>query len=254
MHLITKSLIMGRSHAIRRRRPITLQITPQSPSIEIATRENPNLLGFRCLGELFRPIDDYFIGLWNRASTTCSSMVLVELEQNVRTGVPVSLNVVDTQLANIRVSQQWLRTIIWQLCTMLGYLSSDAVHENLTFRYPLKIAQDLAISTWKLPLHSMQMHGIGLTEKVFDITCTLIDVISCIPMEDVKSNSFEIGPEDNLKHFFSLIAQLPGGPDKYLPLLVTKVDQMLPSMVAPITRHIHLPKSKQIVSLDRKGG
>ncbi|KAJ9634451.1 hypothetical protein H2204_006276 [Knufia peltigerae] len=176
-----------------------------------------------------------------------SERYLVELEQKIRTGVPASLDVVDTQLANIRVSQQWLRTIIWQLCTMLGYLSSDAVHENLTFRYPLKIAQDLAISTWKLPHHSMQMHGIGLTEKVFDITCTLIDVISCIPMEDVKSNGFEIGPEDNLKHFFSLIAKLPGGSDKYLPLLVTKVDQMLPSMVAPISRHIHLPASKQLV-------
>lgn len=234
-----------RSHAIRRRRPITLQITPQSPSLEDLAKNSPHLVGFRCLAELFKPIDDYFISLWNRASTNCSPHFLVESEQNIRRGVATSLDIVDTQLANIRVSQQWLRVIVWQLCTMLGYLSSDAAHESLTFRYPLKIAQDLAISTWKLPLHSMQMHGIGLTEKVFDIACTLIDVISCIPTEDIKSNGFEIGPEDNLKHFFSLIARLPGGRDKYLPLLVTKVDQMLPAMTAPLARHIHVPLNKQ---------
>ncbi|KAK5442698.1 hypothetical protein LTS15_010905 [Exophiala xenobiotica] len=228
-----------------RRRPITLQITPQCPRLEDLARNSPHLVGFRCLAELFKPIDDYFISLWNRASTNCSAHFLVESEQNIRRGVATSLDIVDTQLANIRVSQQWLRVIVWQLCTMLGYLSSDAAHESLTFRYPLKIAQDLAISTWKLPLHSMQMHGIGLTEKVFDITCTLIDVISCIPTEDVKSNGFETGPEDNLKHFFSLIARLPGGRDKYLPLLVTKVDQMLPAMTVPLARHIHVPLNKQ---------
>jgi len=196
------------------------------------------------VAELFRPIDDNFIALWNRASTIASGETLVRLEENLRSIVPPSLDLVETQLANIRVSQQWLRVIVWQLSTMLGFLSSDSTDESLTFRYPLKIAQDLAISTWKLPLHSMQMHGIGLTEKVFDIAFTLIDVIAYIPSGEAKASGFEIGPEDNLKHFLSLISQLPGGDRKYLPLLMTKVEQTLPEMTAPLARHLRIPLEK----------
>lgn len=196
------------------------------------------------MAELFKPIDDNFIALWNRASSNCASITLVQLEERLRTTVPASLDIPETLLANIRVSQQWLRVTVWQLCTMLGFLSSEAANESLTFRYPLQIARDLAISTWKLPLHSMQMHGIGLTEKVFDIACTLTDVISCMPSPDVKSKGFEIGPADNLKHFFSLISQLPGGQSKYLPLLVTKVEQTVPSLTTPIARYLHQPTTE----------
>lgn len=127
---------------------------------------------------------------------------------------------------------------------MLGFLSSETADESLSFRYPLRIAQDLAISTWKLPLHSMQMHGIGLTEKVFDIAFTLVDVIAYIPSGEAKASGFEIGPEDNLKHFLSLISQLPGGDRKYLPLLMTKVEQTLPEMTAPLARHLRPPLDK----------
>lgn len=203
--------------------------------------DDPDLIGFRYLAELFRPIDDNFIALWNRASSNASKSGLVDLEKSLRSMVPSALDLIDTQLANIRVSQQWLRVIVWQLSTMLGFLSSDAAEESMTFRYPLRIAQDLAISTWKLPLHSMQMHGIGLTEKVFDIAFTLVDVIAYIPSGEAKVSGFEIGPEDNLKHFLALISQLPGGERKYLPLLMTKVEQTLPDMTAPLARHLRLP-------------
>ncbi|KIV92958.1 hypothetical protein PV10_04209 [Exophiala mesophila] len=231
-------LISERSHAIRRRRPITLQITPQSPSINDTTKQSPGLVGFGYLAELFESVDDNFIALWNRASSTESSSDLVQLEEKICKVIPDLLDIAESQVSNIRVSQQWLRMIIWQLCTMLGFLSSEADHESLTFRYPLRISRDLAMLTWKLPVHSMQVHGMGLTEKVFDIAFTLIDVISCIPIAEARSSGFEVGPEDNLKHFLSLIAQLPGGKGKYLPLLVSKVEQSLPGMAAPIMRHV----------------
>lgn len=198
----------------------------------------PDLAGFRYLAELFQVVDDRFIALWNRASTSDSSIELVQLEEKIRQGVPDVLDIAEPQIANVRVSQQWLRMMVWQLCTMLGFLSTEAIHDSLTFRYPLNIARDLAISTWKLATQSMQVHGMGLTEKVFDVAFTLIDVISCIPVDEARSSGFMIGPEDNLNHFLSLIAQLPGGKAKYLPLLVTKVEQTLPAMTAPILRHL----------------
>jgi len=147
----------------------------------------------------------------------------------------------DSQLANIRVTQQWLHIIVWQLCTTLGFLSSaSSLHDCLTFRYPIQVARDLAVITWKLPLQSMQVHGMGLTEKLFDVSYTLIDVMSCMSStEDATYQSaFEIGPKDCLKHFFLLIARLSGGHSKYLPLLLTKVEQALPSMTTTLGRHL----------------
>ena len=72
------------------------------------------------------------------------------------------------------------------------------------------------------------------------MACTLTDVISCLPAAETKSSGFELGPEDYLKHFFWLISTLRGGRRRFLPLLLTKVDQTLPGMVRPIFQHLRL--------------
>jgi hypothetical protein len=70
-------------------------------------------------------------------------------------------------MADLRVSQQWLRTMIWQLSTTAGFLSSKASHPCMEFRYPLQIARDLSLATWKLSTQSMETHGIGLVGEPF---------------------------------------------------------------------------------------
>ena len=67
-------------------------------------------------------------------------------------------------------------------------------------------------------------------EKVFDVACTLTDVISCVPFE---SQTFEIGPSGYLQQFLNLIASLRGGRTKFLPLLIAKVSETLPSVITP---------------------
>lgn len=76
------------------------------------------------------------------------------------------------------------------------------------------------------------------------MACTLTDVIFCLPQTETKASSgFELGPEDYLKHFISLISKLRGGRTKLLPLLLARVGQALPSMVNPISKHLdlHIP-------------
>ncbi|KAK9234465.1 hypothetical protein V1525DRAFT_350177 [Lipomyces kononenkoae] len=232
-------LVSERSHAIRRYRPITLQITPETPELkEDISGANT---GLKYLAELFRPFDDTFMALWNKADALCLPPSLVGLEQKVLAAIPESaIDLSDDQIANLRVSQQWLRTMVWRLATSLGFLSSSSVNECMTFRYPLQIAKDLTVSTFKIPQQSMEVHGIGLTEKVYDVACTLTDVLSCIPSIELRSSSFELGPEDYLNYFFSLIHRLRGGQSRFLPLLLKIVDQTLPSLITPITRHLQI--------------
>lgn len=92
----------------------------------------------------------------------CSVASLVNIEDCIQQAVPPNLDISDFQLADLRISQQWLRTMVWQLSITLGFLSSHSEHQCMTFQYPLQIARDLVFSTWKLPLQSMEAHGVGL--------------------------------------------------------------------------------------------
>ena len=67
-------------------------------------------------------------------------------------------------------------------------------------------------------------------EKVFDVACTLTDVISCVPFEPT---SFEVGPSGYLQQFLNLISSLRGGRTRFLPLLLAKVSETLPSVITP---------------------
>jgi SP family general alpha glucoside:H+ symporter-like MFS transporter len=87
---------------------------------------------------------------------------LLRLEYDVRTALPQFLEVTNEEIANVRISQFWLRTKLWELFPRFGYLSSESVHECLTFEYPIAIAKDLVAATMALPVASLQIHGIGM--------------------------------------------------------------------------------------------
>jgi hypothetical protein len=59
--------------------------------------------------------------------------------------------------------------------------------------------------------------------------------MACVPLEPV---AFEVGPRDYLNQFLTLIATLRGGDSRFLPLLLAKINEVLPSMAAPIARPI----------------
>lgn len=68
-------------------------------------------------------------------------------------------------------------------------------------------------------------------EKLFDVACTLIDVIACVPL---SPTSYEMGPRDYLNRFVALISSLRGGQSRYLPLLQNKIAEVLPSYQLPL--------------------
>lgn len=67
--------------------------------------------------------------------------------------------------------------------------------------------------------------------------------MACLSAAGLRSSGFKLGPQDYLKHFSTLIHDLPGGRRRFLPLLLTKIGQTLPSMVDPITVHLKLQPS-----------
>ncbi|KAH7148245.1 hypothetical protein EDB81DRAFT_841881 [Dactylonectria macrodidyma] len=229
-HLFWVLLISERSHAIRYRRPITLQVTPETPELDTSDH---SLVGFWSLAALFRPIDTSFVALLNHevVATPPSPDAIDYVETAVNTAIKATLELHDTQKANLRITQLWLRVIIWKLRLRLGYLSEGARQHSLTYRYPLEVAKELTLSTRDLPIDSIKVHGVGLTEKLYDIASSVVDVLARVPIAPSSPQGLVMGAslEDDLTYIRNLIIQLPSGISTYDPLLKKQIQQTLPS-------------------------
>lgn len=246
-------LVSERSHGIRYRRPITLQITPTTPSLDFCA--DPVFTGLASLVALFKPLDTGFMALLNQEVTSAfgtPAMVagpLDVVERSITAALPgptspslglspvmgpgigagngtgqISLpsmspdgrlfdsasvspttttstevtcllptgHLHTTQVANLKITQLWLRVILWQIRLRIGLLipppasvtSPVPIKESLTYHHPLSIAHELVLVTKSLPLESIRIHGVGLTEKVFDVACAMVDVLAKVPIED----------------------------------------------------------------------
>ncbi|KAF6826341.1 hypothetical protein CPLU01_09708 [Colletotrichum plurivorum] len=245
-------LVSERSHGIRYRRPVTLQITTDSP--RAADGDDLSLSGFWSLAALFAPLDTSFIALLNqeKVATPPSNAALSYVEAAVNAALrwsphpPAELK--DTQKANLRVTQLWLRIIIWQLRLRLGYLVAEesTAGASMTYRYPLEVARDLVLSTRDLPTDSIKVHGVGLTEKLFDIASAAVDVLARVPIAPSSPLHHRGGvggaggggrPEDDLDYMRRLITRLPGGNSIYDELLEKHIQQAVPSMALGTLRH-----------------
>ena len=153
---------VNRAHGIRRGRPVTLQITPATPLLDLL--EDPK--GLQYLADLLLPFDDTFFAIWTGSGQECSKDWLLGVEERLRTALPAVLQVSNEQAANLRVSQLWLQIKMWELFPRFGFLSSSSTHECLTFRYPIGVAKKMASLDIALPIESMQIHGVGLVSAI----------------------------------------------------------------------------------------
>lgn len=228
-------VVSERSHAIRYRRPTTLQITAATPDPATLMREcvDPHALaGFWSLTSLFRPVDTSFIATLNgeTVSNPPSSAVLDSIESGVNSALNsfTSAALQTTQRANLNITQLWLRIIVWQVRLRLGYLTETApALSSHTYHYPLEVAHDLERSTCSLDLDSMRIHGAGLTEKLFDIASVVVNVLARVPIGLEKAQA-----EKHLGYVKRLIQQLPGGTTVYGKLLEKHLCAALPETYA----------------------
>ncbi|KXJ89112.1 hypothetical protein Micbo1qcDRAFT_111162, partial [Microdochium bolleyi] len=240
-------LISERSHGIRYRRPVTLQITSAGPILPMyPASQQPLHAGFVCLAALFRPLDTSFIALLNQELSSIRPSVesLDEVENGVATALDErSMAVLEaTQKANLYVTQAWLLIIIWQLRLRLGQLiaptepiqSANAATAgsarpgiSRTYGYPLQVARNLTISVQDLPVDSIKVHGVGITEKVFDVACAAANVLARIPNShgDMTQLTRKAVAENDFAYLRRLMQQLPSGSTVYDDLLVKHISQ-----------------------------
>lgn len=219
--------ITERAYALQRHRPLTLQRTIDLPTVSPGP-EAPILTGFLDLVSLFQNFDDTFLSLWNLASadTTTSPQSLIRLQDILKLSLPDVSDRTEIQQADLLVSKQWLKTMVWQLCVTKGLLSSSTTNESMSFQYPVTIARDVVAVSRLLSPKAFEANGIGILEKVFDIGCSLADVLLLHP-NAMQVSSLEIGPKDYLMELMRILGTVLGGSSRYLRLLTAKADECL---------------------------
>ncbi|KFZ02014.1 hypothetical protein V500_00499 [Pseudogymnoascus sp. VKM F-4518 (FW-2643)] len=219
--------ITERAYALQRHRPLTLKRTINLPTVSPGP-EATILYGFLDLVSLFQNFDDIFLSLWNvsLADTVTSPQHLIRLQDILKFAIPDVCRRTEIQQADLLVSRQWLKTMVWQLCVSKGLLSSATTNESMSFYYPVIIARDVVVVSRLLPPKAFEAHGVGILEKLFDIGCSLADVL-LLNANSRPVSGLEIGPRDYLMDLVRILGTVLGGGSKYLTLLAAKADDCL---------------------------
>lgn len=98
----------------------------------------------------------------------------------------------ESQKADISVTQFWLLNRLWNLCMSHGLLRDSSDHAELRFDFAYHIANTLLTSCSNLSLPSMEVHGIGLIEKVYDIALGLVMAMDSSAQLTLDSSPIDI--------------------------------------------------------------
>lgn len=164
-------LLTERAYAMERHRTLSVHPTIELPAVDDSECEVVS--GFIHLTKLFCCIDDDFMALWNKTKRECSPEWISQLQRRLREVLPATLHATEHQVADIRITQQWLKIMVWQLSVAHGLISSHSHDPALSFTYPIEVAKELVSDIEKLSLESMEVHGVGL------VRLTNCLVISC---------------------------------------------------------------------------
>jgi hypothetical protein len=91
------------------------------------------------------------------------------------------------QKADLLITQQWLRLVVWQSSCKQGILQGDSPHDSMRFAFPLSVARQTAAVLHSLSPSAVEVHGMGIFEKIFEIGTSCINVLQAY---DSASSAF----------------------------------------------------------------
>ncbi|WYZ37750.1 hypothetical protein EsH8_II_001256 [Colletotrichum jinshuiense] len=218
--------VTERSFAILRNKPITFKRTPSLPTTR-HPYEAPDIhAGFLQLVSSYTPLDESFVTAWNEGSDPRVSATTFLALQNLLSLPPAFLRPrgrsppsqphgqlmgtfgassaardsgapepTDIQKADLLITQQWLRLIVWQSSMRQGLLSwtnpgdsgggvasgggggGVGAGDSMCFSFPLTVARDTASILSSLPSKAVEVHGMGIMEKIFEIGTWCVNVL-----------------------------------------------------------------------------
>ncbi|KAL5312923.1 hypothetical protein ACEPPN_019349 [Leptodophora sp. 'Broadleaf-Isolate-01'] len=221
--------ITEQAYALQHHHPLTLRRPINLPVVE-DDQEAAIIYGFLDSIDLFRNFGDGFMSLWNSTKRDnphpLSPRPLIKLQEFLKHAIPYVRERPEIQQADLLITRQWLKMIVWQLCLNKGMLSSNPISDSMSFHYPVDIAQDVTLVARLLPLEAFQANGLGILGKIFDIGCSLAYVLLVHP-QILHTSTIEVGPKDYLMDLVRILDMDIRGHSQYRLLLASRADECL---------------------------
>lgn len=218
--------IAERTQAMRRRRPLTLTATINSPNMSDDPTDpfGHQLNNFVMTVNVFRPVDDQLVSMWNKTQADFASLTpnmqkaMGEATQNYLTN--------DSQFSEPSRNQQWLKNMNWQIHVTQATKAGD-----MSYQYPVDVSHELMSMASSLPVQGMDTLSITLIQKVLSIAADLTDYL---PMQAASRTPYGPGgPREQLAPLLNLIAMIRSGEHRFMPLLLGKVHDIVARLNEP---------------------
>lgn len=212
--------ITERGAAIQDNFPVSLFVAPSLPTNALPSEDPSVIGGLLSLHGLFSLLDFKFVKLWNDAAHAVGDDIFLDLSALQHRLSTLSIDTTglnDIQKADILITQQWLRLIFWQTALRLGYISTAAADPAFTYNYPVEIAMALCNVVKSIPPIAIQVHGLGIFEKQFEIAYSLMDTLAL-------SGPTQAEHHECLRYLLLSLSASPSSRQIYVRTLEKKMD------------------------------
>ncbi|KAH0493442.1 hypothetical protein TgHK011_000110 [Trichoderma gracile] len=224
--------VIERAYAIQRQRPLTLQATIALPS----PADDPHdpfahqLSGFILLVNLFQPFDDAFTNAWNKTRGHLSPQYISKLQKE-HDELMQGYMCRDPSWDNVASNQDWLKSTVWQLTNRVV---GNNAEQPFGFQHPVNMSREMLMNMAShFPGQGMELLKSGLIEKLLECAYSVTEYLG---MQPPSRDPFAVGPQQHLAQIIGIVAAARGDDYRFLPLLMSKVSEILPRLVDPVLR------------------
>ncbi|KAL3419119.1 fungal specific transcription factor [Phlyctema vagabunda] len=155
----------------------------------------------------------------------------------------------DVQRADICVTRQWMRAVLWKVSMKSGTTSADVT----SLSHPIQIAKEFLGVISQLPSTAIEAHGPSMEYKIYEIASAVTDALA--NTSRLTWNSAD-RPRDILNQLQRLLASSRGGNKMLVTMLCNKINDIhsgTQTLVEPSSRIEELDEwlSQSTTSPDR---
>lgn len=169
--------------------------------------------GFCQISKLFTFIDNDFIENWQnlRAGTSVTAAWFEtkhrQLDEELADDNSVDMAMLsDMQQADLIVTRQWLRTLVWQMAMSKCLLSSRATKDCMSLLFPIKLSHQLRELIGRISRDAIRVNGYGILQKMFEVTDAIADVVIHVPAASSEESTVRI---DHLVYLYKFLVTFP---------------------------------------------
>ena len=159
--------------------------------------------GFTRVVKLFKLLDSDFISYWlgrqdgrpvsvEWVTSKCQDFYRDETEAEED-----EAHLTLAQQADLVITRHWLTTLLWRIAISHGVMLHLAP-EALPLLFPANISRRVRHSMEAIPERDIELHGVGIVQKLFELTDTMADVILHFPPADLEGLTEQLDDLDYL--------------------------------------------------------